>query len=152
MTDTTLKPNTLKTVFRNASNSLNDIEQQIKQLEAQRSNILTMLRTVINTLKSLQKDNPSSILKDLDIPSSLRFENVSVADAIELMLNEFGDLNRPEIVEKLREAKFPMSEKNARIVIANAITRDAKKRFKVLKDGKVRLEEKTLKEIQELGN
>jgi hypothetical protein len=63
----------------------------------------------------------------------------TIGDFIEKILKESGTMTSTEIRCKLLEANVPISKTNARIVVFNAIRRDKRNRFTVLKDGKIAL-------------
>lgn len=76
----------------------------------------------------------------LRIPPELQFKpDITIGDAMEKVLAERGALPKKELIEILTQGQVIKNPKNSRILIANAITRDGRKRFKVTEDGKVAL-------------
>jgi len=114
---------------------LNTTDGEIRKLQARKAVLLSQLDGLLKTF-DLLKQRPD----DLIIPVELRSNRkVTIGDFIEGILQEYGELTRAEIEVYLRQRNVGMNLKNARIIIATAIKRDGKERFKVLENGKVTL-------------
>jgi hypothetical protein len=131
----------LKVVFRDELKKYLKLKEKIKVLSNEKIGLLEGLRIMLSTLKTLQEQDSSISLDDLEIPIELKLDMKSqptIGDFVELILMSFdASLTLQEILEQLRSFNIPISEKNARVVLFNAITRDAQKRFKITKDKKV---------------
>ena len=109
---------------------------KLAQLETRKKELLDQLETLLKTF-DVVGEKPSSLI----IPPELMFEvDASIGDAIATLLRERGAMTRLAIRKELQRAG-KITTKNARIILANAIKRDTRKRFSV-KDGRVVLNEK----------
>jgi len=63
--------------------------------------------------------------------------NMTIGNAVENIIRVIKVVSQKDLIEMLNNAQIPISKKNPYVVIANLIKRDAKKRFKKTKDGKI---------------
>ena len=111
---------------------LGKVAQELNWLPTEKRRLLKKLEDILTTLELLREKDPTISLDNLDIPLELKVRiapGSSIADAMEAILKEFGPMKTAEMILKLREFQISISEKNARIVIRNAIKRDTKQRF-----------------------
>lgn len=116
--------------------------QTIGHMEQERTELLAQMDALLITMQFLKKQNPSLKLPEMEIPPEIKFNTrgiVTLGNAIESILRERGELSRLEILEELRKQNFEIKSKNARIVLANAIKRDSRKRFIETENGKIAL-------------
>jgi hypothetical protein len=113
---------------------LSQINFELANLERRKAGILAGLRGILASLDNI----PENWL----IPPELRLaENATLGDALESILKERGALSQREIIDALNGMRFPLNPKHPHVTIANAVSRDTRKRFKRLKDGRVALTE-----------
>lgn len=111
--------------WRKISLDLLDVQTQLSTLEEQKKAILDHLRGLLTAFEVLGA-KPS-----MGIPQELRFGlNASLGDAMEQILLEYGPLAKKILIKELRQGGR-LTGKNARVILANAIKRDGKKRFDV---------------------
>lgn len=114
-----------------------EIIAEIKALDRRRELKIHLLATTIRLRQELGVDeNGLALTPEIEAVLNPHF---TIGDAIERILKECRPLTRAEILAKLKQAKVPISETNARIVVFNAVTRDKKNRFIILENGKVTL-------------
>jgi hypothetical protein len=111
----------------------------LEQAQVRKARALEQLDAMLKTFDVL-----GGRPKDLRIPPELEFgPKMTIGDAMEKVLKERGSLSKAELMEMLLRGKVLTNRKTSRILVANAITRDGRKRFKVMSDGKVQLAEKS---------
>ena len=123
---------TFKTEWVKTNNEVGKITQEFSWLHTEKRRLLKRLEDILTTLELLREKDPTISLDNLDIPLELKVKipaGSSIADAMEAILKQFGSMKTAEMIQKLREFKISISEKNARIVVRNAIKRDSKQRF-----------------------
>jgi hypothetical protein len=114
---------------------LRKLNDDLSKAQRRKAELLSQLDGLLKTF-DLLKQRPA----DLIIPPELRpNRKVTIGDFIEGILQEYGELTRAEIEVYLRQRNVGMNLTNARIIIATAIKRDARQRFRVLENGKVTL-------------
>lgn len=115
--------------------------EQLRELQLRKERLLSQLDGMLKTFDVLG-ERPA----DLRIPPELEFgTKMTIGDAMEKVLKERGPLPKAELMEVLLKGKVLTNRKTSRILLANAITRDGRKRFKVTEDGKVELTEENKK-------
>ena len=120
--------------WKSLTKELSRVDAEALNLQSRKRDILTQLSALLTTLDVL-KERP----KQLDIPFELLYKpNATIAEIVEELLSEFGAMTRRELSEVLVKTGH-LREKNARIVVSNAIKREMGKRFKEAGDGKVSL-------------
>jgi hypothetical protein len=130
-----------------------DTKETIELLKNNWERVYTALYRTRETLK-FERSNEKIYLDQLDgllrtfdilgerpegirIPPELQFRSSkTIGDAMEEIIKEKGAQTKKDIAELLIKANFIKNPKNARIVVANAIAKDGRKRFCVI-DGKV---------------
>jgi hypothetical protein len=126
--------NALKTGWEQLSFQLSEINFELANLERKKAGILAGLKGILASL--------DTVPKDWIIPPEIRFhDKATIGDALELVLRERGALSQREIIDTLLGMRFPLNPKHPHVVIANAVLKDRRKRFKRLKDGRVALTE-----------
>jgi hypothetical protein len=121
--------------WRVVRNDLRMVKHEIEQLEYRKQLLLTQLDGMLKTFDVLG-ERPA----DLEIPPELRFKpKITIGDAMEKVLLERGPLPKKELIEILTQGQVIKNPKNSRILIANAVSKDGRKRFRITQDGKVEL-------------
>jgi hypothetical protein len=130
---------TLKLLLKNwetLSLEFNKLKIESRKLDKQKEILLSQLDGLLKTFDILGK-RPSGLI----IPPELQFKATSsIGDLIETILKERGTMQKAELLVLLHKAGR-LDTKNARVVLANALKRDAKERF-IVEGGKVSLAEK----------
>lgn len=126
----------LEKTWGDISERLFRVRHDIARSEAIKAELLEQLDGLLKTFQTLGHQ-PTNLI----IPPELMFKaDASIGDAIETVLKNRGALTRLEIRKELQKAG-KLKTRNARIILANAIKKDGRKRFR-LKDGKIYLNEK----------
>jgi|SRR5208283_2157160 len=128
--------------FKQLSNKWQRLAAELSNISAKANDLQSRRYEVIGELNGLLKkfEMMGTFPDNFVIPQELVINpKVTIGDFIEVILKEYGTLKRSEIEVYLRQRNAHVSLENARIVIANAIKRDTRCRFKVLKDGRVSL-------------
>lgn len=108
----------------------------LKMLSNRKEQLLSQLDGLLKTFDLLGQ-RPGNLI----IPTELIHKpNASIGEVMEKLLKESGPMTRTALIERLRQTGR-LNTKNARVILANAIKRDTRKRF-AEKDGKVFLNEK----------
>jgi hypothetical protein len=114
-----------------------DVGEKLRDLQFRKARLVSQLDGLLKTF-DLLGERPT----DLRIPPELEFgPKMTIGDAMEKVLKERGSLTKADLMEILLKGKVLTNRKTARILLANAITRDGRKRFRVTADGKVELTE-----------
>jgi hypothetical protein len=122
--------------YEGVFSALQKVQNELASLKAREEKLLNDMSTILDTFKLLKAD-----IYPIKIPPELLFKrDASIGDSIEQLLREHGDMKKIEVSKELQKAG-KIATKNARIILTNAIKRDARKRFTV-KDGRVFLNEK----------
>ncbi len=122
-----------------------DVLEKIETLENVRNMLLTEINEIIRILQEAKVNGLDIEIPNLVIPLKFRFSitpNLTIGDAMEMLLLEEGSLHQKEIISKLKEYGFELNSKNPHIIIANAIKKDSRERFRRLNDGRVSLTHK----------
>lgn len=122
---------------------LKELVTQIALLKQAQDMILDQIDKSTRLLHDIRDEYPKIKAPILVLPLELRFvanPNLTIGDAIEMLLIEHGPMMQREIIDALKKSGMRMSSKNPHVVVANAVKRDAKNRFKRLNDGRVALE------------
>jgi hypothetical protein len=113
------------------------VEKELNQLGAKRSILLNQLDAILKTFDVLG-GRPDNLI----VPPELQFKpNTTIGDAMESILKERGPLSKKELISILAGANLIKNPKNARVLIANAISKDSRKRFEISADKKVMLKQ-----------
>jgi hypothetical protein len=116
------------------------LNERIELLQEEKTFLLKSVKTYLESRNNLRKLHPDIKVEDLQLPSKLLIgANTKIGDAIESILLEHGSMTRKDLLDLLRKSEVRISPKNPRVVLFNAIIKDTKKRFRMLKDGKVEL-------------
>lgn len=109
---------------------LHKLKQESQSLAMRKEELLSQLNGLLKTFDILG-DRP----KDLIIPPEIEFKaSASIGDTMEAILLQERPLSKGELIRRLQKAGR-LDTKNARIILANAIKRDTKKRFEIVEDG-----------------
>jgi flagellar biosynthesis/type III secretory pathway chaperone len=115
------------------SHDLWETNRKLESLTKKKTNLLSQLDGLLKTFDVLG-ERPDNII----IPDELEhLPTASIGDVMEKILKESGSLSKSEIVDRLQKLNR-LNTKNARIILANAIKLDSRKRF-ALENGKVSL-------------
>jgi hypothetical protein len=135
-------PSEIARYHRQKLEQLQALEKKIEELYAQRKKLVNELSIAAEAFKRLRDSDPRLDLPQLEFPPEIianpRY-SATIGDAIEAVLKRHGPLRRKEILKNLQESGVRISQKNAFIVVSNAVKRDPKNRFNVLMNRKVAL-------------
>ncbi|MGD1046889.1 MAG: hypothetical protein ABR936_16410 [Bacteroidota bacterium] len=119
------------------------LNKDIEDLQEKKKLLLKSLKSYLESRSNLRKLNPDIKVEDLKLPSELFLgTNTKIGDAIESILTEHGSMARKDLLALLQKSGVRISPKNPRVVLFNALVKDTNKRFRMLKDGRVVLNEK----------
>ena len=135
----TTKKDMIKLLSKNweqINSRLSALTDELKKVQKERYELIAQLSGLLKTFEVLG-EHPSNLI----IPAELVPKRKGrIGDFIENILEKYGTLTRSEIEVYLRQMNINVSLEHARIVVANAIKRDAKRRFVELEDGKIGLQ------------
>jgi len=123
----------LNKTWQEQYNDLVKTNEQITNLTKQRREILAKLETLSKTHELFGGKG----LKLTPEQKAILKEKPGIGDTIEAMLKERGPMKKSEVRSEL-EQKGLLTTKNARVILANTLKRDKRKRFRV-EDGEVSL-------------
>lgn len=122
---------------------LAELNKEFDRLKLHKGFLLVQLQTVLESIKRLKETEPHLKFPELEIPPELLFSpDMTIGDAMEIMLKERGPLTQREIINLLGPTDIRISKSNPHVVIANTIRKDKRNRFRRLKDGRVALAKK----------
>jgi hypothetical protein len=142
----------LQELARRWNNNLQKItvlNTTIVSLTDERNSLIDEMQSTSKLFSTIRKERPDVKLPELIVPVNFNFAanpNLSIGDAMEMLLRERGPLTQRQMIDAIHEGGLHINSKHPHIVMANAIKRDAKKRFVRLKDGKVGLSKKVADE------
>jgi len=131
------------TYYGTLFDNLQVINKEIAGQQALKNHTLDLMKSTLDDLSTIQKTFPSLDVPIMPLPPELQFPlgvNTKIGDAIESILKRNGSMRRPALLKLLQVSGIPINPNAPHTVIANAIKRDTKKRFKILKDGRVALQ------------
>jgi hypothetical protein len=122
--------------WQTAAKEREKIELEILELEKRKSELLIQQRGLLHAFDALGERPPEIV-----IPPELFLESrTSIGDVMESLIREHGPMTKADLITELQKVG-KVKTKNARTLLANAIKRDGKDRFRV-ENGKVVLNEK----------
>jgi hypothetical protein len=125
----------LKDTWDALCSELRQADWDLEQAQVRKARAVERLDAMLKTFDTLG-DRP----KDFFIPPELQFkQGTTIGNAMQTILRERGPLPRNELMKILLGGRVITNRKNARVLVANAIKRDGRKRFSVTSDGKVEL-------------
>lgn len=121
------------------------LNQQIAHLTEAKDLLFSEMRRTNDLFQTVSSHHPEVKLPALEMPLPFLFEingDLSLGDAIALLIERRDPMTQREIIDLLRQAGYRLNRKNPHVVVANAIRRDARKRFVRCADGKIALAQK----------
>jgi hypothetical protein len=118
--------------YQDALEKLRLVQTRLDELEALKKDHLSNMEALLKTL-DLLKARPA----DLFVPPEIKYKAESIGDVMEQAIHKLGPMPKAELIAELHKAG-KIGGKNTRVILANAIKRDAKKRF-IVREGKVTL-------------
>ncbi len=118
------------------------LNSQIRALTQTRDIFINEMQLTNKAFMRIREDHPSIKLPKLQLPSEFQFAinpDLTLGDAMEILIKERGALTQRELIDAIQAGGLSISAKNPHVVIANAVSRDSKKRFVRLANGKVSL-------------
>jgi len=113
------------------NNEFNALKGKIENLAKRQHKLNEERDRIIRSLTVVTFPNPAA--------SFSLSPNMTIGDAMENILRIIGTATQKELIKILNDAFVPISSKNAYVVLANLLIRDAKKRFVKMKDGRITL-------------
>lgn len=125
----------LDSKWKTLTHDLSVLSEKFSKDQKRRYELIEQLKTLLKTFEIIGEFPDNFVIPKELLPE----RRGTIGDFIETILDEYGALTRPEIEVYLRQRNVSIGIENARIIIANAIKRDARCRFKILENGKVAL-------------
>ena len=119
-----------------------EITKQIEALKQIQAGHLTYIDQITRLFHNIQADFPTIKLPKLVLPLQIRFianPNLTIGGAMEMLLIEHGPMTQRDLIDALKKGGMRISSQNPHVIVANAVKRDARNRFKRLNDGRVAL-------------
>jgi hypothetical protein len=118
--------------WQRMSKDLVEVNHLIRTHQANKAALLNHMDGLLSAFNALGAKPQTAIPEELQ-PG----KEVSIGDAMEkLLLRHNGEMQKKDILAELRNVGV-LTSKNARIILANAIKRDARTRFIPMQDGRV---------------
>jgi hypothetical protein len=125
----------LKDTWDTLCQDLRQANWDLEQAQVRKVRAVERLDAILKTFDTLG-ERP----EDLFIPPELKFkQGTTIGNAMQTILTEQGPLPRNELMKMLLDGHVITNRKTARVLLANAIKRDSRKRFSVTQDGKIEL-------------
>jgi len=124
---------------------LTKVLANIKTLTQTRDMLVESLSRATAIINKIKESKLGVRVPNLRLPLNVRIAmnpKLTLGDAMEMILAEYGATTQRVIIDILNAGGFPLKQETAHILLANAVARDSQKRFKRLKDGRVTLREK----------
>ncbi len=118
------------------------LNSEIRTLTQTRNVLIGEMQQTNKLFISIREHHPNIRLPKLQLPSEFQFAvnpDITLGDAMEILIKERGTMTQRELIDAIQAGGLSISAKNPHVVIANAVSRDSKKRFVRLANGKVSL-------------